>query len=215
MRLKLQLRLFVLLLSISAGMVTVVGRDVDSSQRGPSAAPARIISLIPAATEMLFAVGAGHQIVAVSSFDEYPTEVKGLPRVGALLDPDLERILSLRPDLVIVYESQTDLRRQLERASIPMYVYKHAGLADITTTIAQLGGRAGHGSDAARVVARVEAQLAEIRTRVSKGSKPKTLLVFGRDAMALRGIYASGGVGFLHDMLEAAGGDNVFADVKQ
>ena len=99
------------------------------------AAPTRIISLIPAVTEMLFAMSAGPAVVAVSSFDEYPPQVKSLPRVGALLDPDLERILSLRPELVIVYESQTDLRRQLERAGIPMFVYKHAGLADVTLTI--------------------------------------------------------------------------------
>src|SRR6476469_11238530 len=83
------------------------------------ARPQRIISLVPALTEMLFAIGAGPQVVAVSSFDEYPPEVLKLPRVGALIDPDLERLPSLRPDLVIVYESQSDLRKQLDRASIP------------------------------------------------------------------------------------------------
>ena len=75
----------------------------------PQQRPQRIISLIPAVTEILFAIGAGPQVVAVSSFDEYPPEVKNLQRVGALLDPDLERILSLRPDLVAVYGSQEDL----------------------------------------------------------------------------------------------------------
>ncbi|MET0211808.1 MAG: ABC transporter substrate-binding protein, partial [Vicinamibacterales bacterium] len=177
--------------------------------------PSRIISLIPAVSEMLFAIGAGAQVVAVSSFDEYPPEVRKLPRVGALLDPDLERILSLAPDLVVVYESQTDLRRQLERASIPMFIYKHAGLADVTTTIRQLGGRIGRDAEANALVTRIDAALAGIRARVAGRPKPRTLLVFGRDALALRGIYASGGVGFLHDMLIAAGGENVFADVKQ
>ena len=89
------------------------------ARRRPSATPARpqrIISLIPAVTEMLFAVGAGPQVVAVSSFDEYPPEVKNLQRVGALLDPDLERILSLRPDLVVVYGSQEDLTAAARRA---------------------------------------------------------------------------------------------------
>ena len=108
-----------------------------------ASAPSRIISLIPAVTEMLFALGAGPQVVAVSSFDEYPPEALKLPRVGALLNPDLERILSLRPDLVVVYESQADLRRQLERATIPMFVYKHASLADVAVTIRQLGTRIG------------------------------------------------------------------------
>ena len=61
----------------------------------------RIVSLVPALTEMLFAIGAGPQVVGVSSYDEFPPEVKSLPKVGALLDPDIERILALRPDLVV------------------------------------------------------------------------------------------------------------------
>ena len=81
---------------------------------------------------------------AVSSFDTYPPEVKQLPRVGALLDPELERILSLKPDLVVVYGSQTDLKQQLARASIPIFDYRHAGLADVPTTIRTLGERTGH-----------------------------------------------------------------------
>ena len=178
-------------------------------------APTRIISLIPAVSEMLFAIGAGPKVVAVSSFDEYPAEVLKLPRVGALLDPDLERILSLRPDLVIVYESQVDLRRQLDRASIPTFVYKHAGLADITTTIRQLGTRIGQEREAEALTESIDATLADVRRRVAGKPRPRTMLVFGRDAMALRGVYASGGIGFLHDMLNAAGGDNVFADIAQ
>ncbi len=62
--------------------------------------PRRIISLVPSATEMLFAMGAGPRVAAVSSYDRFPPEVERLPRVGALFDPDVERILSLRPDLV-------------------------------------------------------------------------------------------------------------------
>ena len=177
--------------------------------------PARIVSLIPAVTEMLFAMGAGSQVVAVSSFDDYPPEVKSLARVGALLDPDLERILSLRPDLVIVYESQADFRLQLDRAKVPTYVYKHGGLPDVFGAIAQLGARVGRTPEAAALNKRITDHLDSIRARVNGRPRPKTLLVFGRDALALRGIYASGGIGFLHDMLMAAGGDNVFADVKQ
>jgi len=179
------------------------------------ARPQRIISLVPALTEMLFAVGAGPQVVAVSSFDEYPPQVKNLERVGALLDPNLERILALRPDLVAVYGSQQDLKTQLARASIPVYSYRHTGLADIATTIREIGARVGHAAEARAVTDRIEAQLASIRARVGTAPRPRTLLVFGREAGALRGIYASGGVGFLHDMLEAAGGEDVFADIKR
>ena len=61
----------------------------------------------PAATEMLFAIGAGPRVVAVSSYDQEPPQVASLPRVGALLDPDVERILSLKPDLIVVYHTST------------------------------------------------------------------------------------------------------------
>jgi ABC-type Fe3+-hydroxamate transport system substrate-binding protein len=177
--------------------------------------PSRIISLIPAVTEMLFAMGAGSQVVAVSSFDHYPPEVERLQRVGALLDPDLERILALRPDLVVVYGTQTDLRQQFERAGIRVHVYSHAGLADVTVTIRQLGDRVGRGAEAARVAASMDARIRTIRQTVAGRPRPRALIVVGHESGALRGIYASGGVGFLHDMLEAAGGENVFADVKR
>ena len=184
------------------------------SAQGPPK-PQRIISLVPALTEMLFAIGAGPQVVAVSSFDEYPPQVRDLERVGALLDPNLERILALRPDLVAVYGSQQDLKTQLARARIPVYSYRHAGLADITATIREIGERAGHAAEATALVGRIEAQLASIRARIGTAPRPRTMLIFGREAGALRGIYASGGVGFLHDMLEAAGGEDVFADIKR
>jgi iron complex transport system substrate-binding protein len=178
-------------------------------------APKRIISLIPAVTEMLFAIGAGSEVVAVSSFDSYPPEVKNLPRVGALIDPNVERILSLKPDLVIVYGSQQELKQQLARAGIPIFDYRHAGLADVSTTIRTLGERTGRVAQATDVVARIQQGLADIRTRVGDRPRPRTLLVFGREPGALRGIYASGGVGFLDDMLRIAGGDNIFADIRK
>ncbi|CAN5415467.1 ABC transporter substrate-binding protein [soil metagenome] len=181
----------------------------------PPTPPQRIVSLIPALTEVLFAIGAGPQVAAVSSFDKYPKEVESLPRVGALVDPDLERILSLRPDLVLVYGSQGDLRTQLERALIPVYLYQHAGLADVTSTIRQLGLRVGRRETADRLAADIDAQLARIRARVAGRPRPRVLIVLGRESGALRGVYASGGVGFIHDMVDAAGGDNVFAGVKQ
>jgi len=181
----------------------------------PQAVPRRVISLVPAVTEMLYAIGAGPQVVAVSSFDAYPPDVAALPRVGALLDPNVERILSLKPDLVLVYGSQTDLKQQLARAKIQVFDYRHAGLADIPVTIRALGERTGHVSQAADVASGIERGLQEIRRTVAGRLRPKTLLVFGRERLALRGIYASGGVGFMHDMLEIAGGENVFADVKR
>ncbi|PYR93342.1 MAG: hypothetical protein DMF84_10150 [Acidobacteria bacterium] len=196
-------------------MLMLCGAAAQSPNHQITKSPNRIISVIPAATEILFAIGAGPQVVGVGSFDTFPPEVSKLPKVGALLDPDVERILSLKPDLVLIYASQTDLKQQLQRAGIASYEYTHAGLADVTSTIRALGDVTGHDGHARDVAASLERGLAEIRTRVKNRSKPRTLLVFGHERAALRGIYASGGIGFLDDMLAIAGGINVFADVKQ
>jgi iron complex transport system substrate-binding protein len=200
------------LCGISAHSPRQVSRSADHHIAKP---PGRIISVIPAATEILFAIGAGPQVVAVGSFDTFPSEVNKLPKVGALLDPDVERILSLKPDLVVVYASQTDLKQQLGRAGIHIYEYAHAGLADVTATIRALGDVTGHGARARELAAAIELDLAGIRARVKGLAAPPTLLVFGHERGALRGIYASGAVGFLDDMLKIAGGVNVFADVTQ
>ncbi len=194
--------------SIVAALLVVASLALHAEAR-------RIISIVPATTEMLFAMGAGDRVVAVGSYDRFPTDVDRLPRVGALLDPDVERIIAMHPDLVVLYGTQTELRTQLERATIPFYPYTHRGLSDITETIRSLGARIGMETNAKALAARIEAQLQDIRSRVANRGRPRTLLVFGRDKGTLANIDASGGYGFLHDMLEAAGGTDVLGDVHQ
>jgi cobalamin transport system substrate-binding protein len=178
-------------------------------------ARARLVSLVPAVTEILFAVGAGNDVVGVSSYDRYPPEALTKTKVGALVDPDFERILSLRPSLVVVYGTQTDLIARLDRARVQIYKYELQGLPNVTATIRALSDRIGR-ADAGRVLAdRIEGELAAIRKSVAGRPRPKAVLIFGREAGTLRGIYASGGIGFMHDMLEAAGGEDIFADVKR
>ena len=182
------------------------------AQRGPAQ---RIVSLVPSLTETLFAIGAGSSVVGVGTFDSFPPEVARLPRVGALIDPDVERILSLKPDLVITYGSQTALEAQLARANIRTYSYRHGGIADVMESIRGAGRASGHSGEAETLVNRLIGQLNALRAQVKGRPRPRTLLVVDRQPGTLREIYASGGIGFLHDMLEAAGGDNVFADVKK
>jgi iron complex transport system substrate-binding protein len=166
-------------------------------------------------TETLFAIGAGPQVVAVSSVDRDPPEVEKLPRVGALIDPDVERILSLRPDLVITYRSQQDLATQLGRAGIPTFPFTHGGVADALESMLAVGTRVGHEAEAQALVAGIRRRLDAVRVAASGRPQPRVLLVFGREPGSLRGLYASGGIGFLHDLVQIAGGDNVFADVKR
>ena len=180
----------------------------------PPAAAQRIITVIPAVTEILFALGAGPQVVGIGSFDDLPDGAPEITRVGGLLDPDMERIFTLRPDLVILYSSQADPRAQLERAGIPVLPYTHAGLADIGDTIRALGERTGHTREGTRLADDLEKGFEALRMRLAGRERPRTLLVFSREPRGLRNVYASGGIGFLHDILEAAGGDNVFKEVR-
>jgi iron complex transport system substrate-binding protein len=177
--------------------------------------PRRIVSMIPAVTEMIFAMGEGARIVGVSSYDRFPPQVASIAKVGGLLDPNVERLLSLRPDLVIVYNTQQELRQRLERAAIPYYSYEHKGLPDITETVRAVGARIGAADAANRVASKMEDDLAAIRRSVAGQPRPKTLLVFGRDAGSLRNIDASGGYGFLHDMLDIAGAEDMFGDIAK
>ena len=178
-------------------------------------APKRIVSLVPNVTEILFAIGAGPQVVGVSNYDVEPPEVRSLPTVGALLDPDTEKIISLKPELVITYGSQTDLQSQLKSANIPFFDYRHAGLNHIMVTMRALGARTGHADQAERVASALQASIDAIKKRVDGKPRPKTLLVFGREPGSLRNIYASAGRGFLHDMLDVAGGDDVLKDIDK
>ena len=129
----------------------------------------------------------------------FPPEVEKIPRVGGLIDPNVERLLSLRPDLVVVYDTQVELKRQIGRAGIPIYPYTHRNLADITQTMRSLGARVGLKEAADALARQIEQRLAAIGARVARLPRPKTLLVIGRDRGSLRNVDASGGYGFLHN----------------
>ena len=208
----------VALLLVAGGLRASGYRPSDDTSVGGNlqvSAPRRIVSIVPSLTEMLYAIGAGPQVVGVSSYDEFPSEVKALPRVGALLDPDLERILSLRPDLVLTYGSQTTLEAQLARAGIKVFSYRHAGIAGILQGLRDLGAATGHPTEGDRRARELQAELDALRARVRAFPRPRTLLVFGRQPQSLQQTYVSGGVGFMHDVLDVAGGANVFADVPR
>jgi iron complex transport system substrate-binding protein len=197
-----------------AGLIVALAVAL-SLQPSAFAQARRVISIIPATTEMLFAMGAGDRVIAIGSYDHYPPEAQRLPKVGALIDPNVEQILQLRPDLVVMYGTQTELKRRLERARVPYYSYVHRGLADITETMRSLAARVGMEAAGNALASRVERQLADIRERVSRASHPKTLIVFERERRSLRNMFASGGDGFLHDMLITAGGLDAMADVHR
>lgn len=194
------------------------GADAPTARQGTdnSTPPVtRIISLVPALTEILFAIGAGPQVIAVSSYDEFPPAVEALPRVGALMDPDVERILSLQPDLVLTYGSQSALEAQLSSAGISTFPYRHGGVDGVLEAIRDLGAATGHAATAEREAREIQAQLDAVQARVRSQPRLRTLLVFSRRPQSLQQMYVSGGTGFLDDVLRIAGGDNVFADIPR
>jgi len=191
------------------------GQPAKAGRQTLARPPQRIVSIVPAVTEMLFAIGAGPKVAAVGSFDKYPPEVRDLPKVGALVDPDIERIISLGADLVIVDRGQVDLQQKLANARIATFPYALGGLDNVGRTIRELGTITGHVRQAALLAGTIESRLASIRGRMAGLPRPPTMLVFSREPGGLRNIYASGGIGFLDDLLEVAGGANIFASVRR
>lgn len=202
-------------LILIAVLAATGGTARAAAQQPDAPVPRRIVSLVPSLTEMLFAIGAGPQVVGVSSYDTYPPETKSRPRVGALLDPDVERILALRPDLVLTYGSQSTLEAQLGRAGIRSFSYRHGGMDVVLATLRRLGTETGHAAAANRMAGEIQAQLDAIRMKVRGRAKPRVMLVFARPPGSLQQLYAAGGTGFLHDMLDIVGAVNVFADVER
>ena len=201
------------LLVLALAAWQIVGQSFSPGRQ--EAGPRRIISIVPSVTEILFAIGAGPHVVAVSTYDHTPREVERLPRVGALLDPDVERMLSLRPDLVVTYGSQGDLSKQLARAGIPMFPYRHGDLAQLMRTIRDLGRRVGSPAGAESLANQLERRFAAIRARVQGRPRPRTLLVIEREPLTLRNVHASAGIGFMHEILEIAGAHDALADVRR
>jgi iron complex transport system substrate-binding protein len=199
-------------LVVAAWALTVMALPVPVQAAAP---PRRIVSLIPSVTEMIFAIGGGDRMVGVSNFDRFPPDVSRLMRVGGLLDPNVERILSLKPDLVVLYNTQVELKQRLDRLGISYYSYEHRALADITVTIRSIGARIGLGERGEAVAGAMERAIADLRAKTASLPRIRTMLVFGREPGSLRNIEASGGFGFLHDMLEAAGGVNVFGTIQR
>ena len=172
----------------------------------------RIVSLAPSSTEILFAVGAGARVVGVDRYSDFPAAARALPRVGADVDPSLERILALRPALVFTATSANGQKtvEAMERLGIAVYVSHADTLADIYRDITGIGAAAGAEEGARAVVRRMEGEVAAIRARVA-GTRPvRALVVVGTDPLIVAGARSHIG-----DLIAAAGGKNVADDSQQ
>jgi ABC-type hemin transport system substrate-binding protein len=175
---------------------------------------ARIVSTLPTATEMLFALGLGDRVVGVSASCRYPSQVRSLPSVGNVLRPDFERILMLRPDLVVIADRTPELAGRLTAAHVPFVAVPMTTLADVSTAILRIGAAAGIEPHAHVVVSAMEQRLQRVRSGAAPGPRPRVLLIMGRNGDALTGIIAAGAGSYLNDVIEIAGGVNAVASVS-
>lgn len=172
---------------------------------------ARIVSLIPSATDLLVAMGARGQLAGRTDFDK-DSAVAALPSVGGGLDPSLEALVALRPDLVISFETQGDaaLRTRLREMGIPVYALAAQDTADIFRALANLGTLAGRRPAADSVAGAMRAELEAVRRSVAGRPAPSVLYVAWVDPPMVAGPTT-----FLSELVRLAGGRPVFDDVRQ
>jgi iron complex transport system substrate-binding protein len=177
--------------------------------------PRRVVSSVPALTEMLFAVGAGHQVIGVTQFCRYPAEAARCEKVGGYADLSFERLLSLKPDLVVTANYSSHLQEQCRAAKLPVLALKTDTVPEILAAMIALGNATGHPAEAKTAVESINTGLARVRATTGGRLPRRTLLVIGRSAGGFQGMLTVGAGGFLNDLLNIAGGTNVLADVNQ
>jgi iron complex transport system substrate-binding protein len=177
----------------------------------PEAAPKRVVSLAPNLTEILFALGVGERVVGVTTYDDYPEAVRKLPRVGGFIDPSLEAILALKPDLTVCVPNSGGKNRMqtLSRMGVPVLVLPSYRLEDIFQAIEKLGEIFGRKPKARELTKDMRGRIEAVRERVRNASRPKVLLVYGH-----RPLVAAGRGSFADSLLTIAGGENVLGKSK-
>jgi iron complex transport system substrate-binding protein len=174
------------------------------------AAPQRIISTAPSVTEMLYALGVGDRVVGVTSFCHFPPEVRKKPQIGTYLDPNIEAILGLRPDLVVTLHEHGSLRDQLERVGLKVLAIQHNDLAGIETSLLELAEALGEPAAGEREAAKIRKGLADVRERAASLPKRKTIFVIGRTPGTVQDLMVVGKGPFLNELIDMAGGENMF-----
>lgn len=169
--------------------------------------PQRIISLAPSTTEILYGVGAFPRVKAVSQYCSYPPEVSKLPRVGDWPTSSIERIVALRPDLVVLTEPQLPFVADRLRAFGLTYVaVPSASLNDIFVAITRLGKATGDEQQATALIARTRAALDAVRNATSHLPRRSVLLSVNRTPGTLSELYAATEGSYLIDLVNIAGG---------
>ncbi len=184
--------------------------DAGRQHRFPSQ-PERIVSLVPSATSIVVALGAGALLVGRTDFDTDPA-VADLPSVGGGLEPDMEVLLSLRPDLVFRFAGPSDplTPRRLDEAGVPHFAVRPDGIDDVRRVIGAIGQATATVPAAESLLTRLDVELAEVRAATSGLEPIRVAYVLGGSPP-----WVSGPGTFIEELLELAGGVNVFSDLER
>ena len=174
-----------------------------------------IITMGPHVTETVFALGQGHRVIAVGNFDDYPPEVRQLPKVGGYLDPDLEKIAMLAPERIITGGRHLKVAQFAEMNKFPLLSVHMDSLESIDEGIAQIGLDLHCVRAADRLRAKIQREIQELREAVAPFPRPKVLIITGRQAGELNTLNTVGGASFLSEIVAIAGGENIFKDASQ
>jgi iron complex transport system substrate-binding protein len=174
----------------------------------------RIVSLAPSITQTLFAVGCGRRVVGATRYCDHPPAAKRIPRVGGYIDPSFERIVGLKPDLVVALRGPEHkrVRAYLNRMRLPLLAVDHESLAGIVASLEQIGRACGAQARGEQLARKARALLRKVARRIRGRKRPRVLIVFGRATVAgpLREVYVAGRKGLYDDVLRRAGGSNAF-----
>jgi iron complex transport system substrate-binding protein len=191
--------------SVAQAQVTVVD---DTGTRITLAQPAqRVISMAPHATELLFAVGGGKRIVGTMNWSDYPPEAKSIPQVGSNSEIDVERVVALKPDLIVVWQSGNTARQieQLARLGIPIFRSEPKKLEQVATSMERFGELLGTGRQARTAAADYRAQVERLAARYRKAAPVRVFYqVWDRPVYTLNDQQIVG------DIIRTCGGENVF-----
>src|SRR5215471_3094256 len=173
--------------------------------------PRRLISLAPSVTEILFALGLGDRVVGVTTYCDYPADAAAIEKVGDTQKPNLEKIISLKPDLVVISTASQleEFVGNLERLGVPVYVNNPTDLGSLLHSIQRLGDVAGVPESASRLVVDLRARINDVHSKVASLRRPRVLLVLSSEP-----LITAGGTTFINDLITEAGGDSISADQK-
>jgi iron complex transport system substrate-binding protein len=171
----------------------------------------RLVSLAPNITEIVYALGLGDELVGDTDYCDFPPEAKNKPHVGTMVNPSLERIVALKPDLALgtPEANRRETADQLERLGIPLYGVTASTLAGTLASIEDLGEILGRAREARSLVAKLQARIDRVEKRIEGPPKPKVLFV-----VWYRPLITVGPKTFIADVIRAAGGIPIGENLK-